>query len=52
MPKMIGSAKRNRQLITVMAAKVRANAQAVTRICGSVVGGRLLSCQARIAENR
>jgi len=50
--KAIGRIKRNLQLTTVMAAKQRANAQAVPRMSAKVAGARLPSCHANIAENR
>ena len=50
--KATGRMKRYLQLTTVMAAKQRANAQAVPRMSAKVAGARLPSCHANIAENR
>ncbi len=50
--KAMGITKRYLQLRTVMAAKQRANAQAVPRMSAKVPAGRPPSCQANIAANR
>jgi hypothetical protein len=50
--KAIGSIKRYLQLTTVMAAKQRARAHAVTRMTAKVFAGRPPSCHANTAANR
>jgi len=50
--KAMGRIKRYLQLTTVMAAKQRANAQAVPRRSAKVAPGRPPSCHANIAVNR
>ena len=50
--KTIGRIKRYLQLTTVMAAKQRARAHAVTRMTAKVSAGRPPSCHANTAANR
>ena len=50
--KAMGKMKRYFQLTTVMAAKQRANAHAVTRMSVRLAAGRPPSCHAKIAANR
>jgi hypothetical protein len=50
--KAMGMIKRYLQLTTVMAAKQRANAHAVSRMSAKVAAGRPASCHASTAANR